>query len=493
MDTPVDARMVLQEMRILRGSNHPNVVSMRAVLAPADQETFSDVCVVFEAMDADLEFVIHKGGVQTLTSVQSIAFGILSGLSYLHSLRVLHRDLKPANVLVSREGDVKLCDFGLSRAFDEVEWQRVQLENREARLRTGFYSPTQSQRAEPPSLKRQLTHRVITCDYRAPEVCLLLPYTTSVDTWSFACILGELLLVLPGAHTPAHKRSRLFERQPEFPDGFPSVGTLLTIVKVLGASNVLSSSTWLEPYPVAMTRLQSVCEHSAVKGRPPANFEQLFPGAPSLARDLVSRILRFDPTSRLTVREAMEHPFFKVVAFKSQPGGIWHADAPSCLDGVQLSEAELNEENECGMRLKLMDEIARCFSMPGSPVQCTGYAARSRPDCLRHSERSQSGRDSSRSRDTDSDAGHFGRRQDERQHYKPSSELAVDPMSPSQPPFGMASLTPADAAISPPSSLILPSDMNARRPGWFGWLPSGATGVEPVISPLVDSDRDFAA
>jgi mitogen-activated protein kinase kinase len=39
---------------------------------------------------------------------------IFNGLAYLHTKRIIHRDIKPSNVLVSRNGHIKLCDFGVS-------------------------------------------------------------------------------------------------------------------------------------------------------------------------------------------------------------------------------------------------------------------------------------------------------------------------------------------------------------------------------------------
>ena len=72
---------------------------------------------------------------------------------------VMHRDLKPQNILVSKDGQLKLADFGLARAI----------------------SP----------FSRPLTVEVITRWYRAPEVLMGHKYyDASVDVWSAACIIG---------------------------------------------------------------------------------------------------------------------------------------------------------------------------------------------------------------------------------------------------------------------------------------------------------------
>lgn len=86
---------------------------------------------------------------------------LCEGIRYCHSHRVLHRDLKPQNLLIDREGNLKLADFGLARAFGVP-------------LRT-------------------YTHEVVTLWYRAPEILLGgRQYSTGVDIWSVGCIFAEM-------------------------------------------------------------------------------------------------------------------------------------------------------------------------------------------------------------------------------------------------------------------------------------------------------------
>ena len=48
---------------------------------------------------------------------QSYLYQLLQGVAFCHSHRVLHRDIKPQNLLIDVEGNIKLADFGLARAF----------------------------------------------------------------------------------------------------------------------------------------------------------------------------------------------------------------------------------------------------------------------------------------------------------------------------------------------------------------------------------------
>jgi len=382
-DTPCDARMAIEEMRILRMVRHPNIVHLRDVLAPKDGLTFDDLHLVFELMDTDLEYVIHRAGVQSMFSVQSIGLGVLCGLRHLHTLHVLHRDLKPANILVSRHGDVKLCDFGLSRAFSENEWRELMHPDHERkRLRTGFIRSADDSSSSPDRhelMDRPLTGRVVTCDYRAPEVCLELGYSAAIDMWSFGAVMAELCLVLGDAKVDCNQRRRLFDRAPQDKQGdpFPSLGTLRAIIRVVGAASIDEGLLWLEPHPQALIQMRALLAEPFAAAHPFPRLQKLMPGAPAAAIELVTSILHFDPMRRPTAASAMNHPFLRNAASRCLPGGVWWQPppvAPELGASIVLAPYEVSAEERGQLRRLVLKEIEQCRhgSKPHSPLQATG-------------------------------------------------------------------------------------------------------------------------
>lgn len=52
---------------------------------------------------------------QVIVFTGKVALAVVSALHYLYSeLHVIHRDVKPSNILINRDGEVKMCDFGIS-------------------------------------------------------------------------------------------------------------------------------------------------------------------------------------------------------------------------------------------------------------------------------------------------------------------------------------------------------------------------------------------
>ena len=119
--------------------------------------TETSLQLVFEFLDRDLKnFIDEKKRLKTNIdeiTIKSIMLQVLRGVADCHCKRVLHRDMKPQNILLNDEGQVKIADFGLARAF------QVPI--------------------------RPYTHEVVTLWYRAPEILLnSAEYTTPVDIWS---------------------------------------------------------------------------------------------------------------------------------------------------------------------------------------------------------------------------------------------------------------------------------------------------------------------
>lgn len=95
----------------------PYIVNLINIV-PHPQDGTLSICL--EYMDGgSLQDIIKHGGCQNERVLRGISHQMVSGLDYLHSLRLIHRDVKPSNTLFSSSGVVKLADFGLSKLLDQ--------------------------------------------------------------------------------------------------------------------------------------------------------------------------------------------------------------------------------------------------------------------------------------------------------------------------------------------------------------------------------------
>jgi mitogen-activated protein kinase kinase len=69
------------------------------------------------SLDSVYREVKKLGGRTGEKVLGKVAEGVLHGLTYLNSKKIIHRDIKPSNILLCRDGQVKLCDFGVSGEF----------------------------------------------------------------------------------------------------------------------------------------------------------------------------------------------------------------------------------------------------------------------------------------------------------------------------------------------------------------------------------------
>ncbi|CAN1818490.1 Mitogen-activated protein kinase homolog NTF3 [Linum perenne] len=263
----------------LRTLRELNVIALKDVMMPIHRRSFKDVYLVYELMDTDLHQIIKSSQSLSNDHCQYFLFQLLRGLKYLHSANILHRDLKPGNLLINANCDLKICDFGL------------------ARTSTG---------------KGQfMTEYVVTRWYRAPELLLCCDnYGTSIDVWSVGCIFAELL-----------------GRKPLFP-GTECLNQLKLIINILGSQREED-----------LEFIDNAKAKKFIKSLPYSTgttFSHLYSNAHPLAIDLLRKMLIFDPSKRITVIEALQHPYLSPLY------------DPNCNPPAQLLVDDLEIDEELG-------------------------------------------------------------------------------------------------------------------------------------------------
>ena len=104
---------VLEEARVLDRLRHPNIVQVNSV-----DEIGGKVVIDMEYIRGrNLQDILRETPQLPIPQALNIAAQICDGLAYAHSQRTVHRDIKPANILLTREGVVKLVDFGLAEVL----------------------------------------------------------------------------------------------------------------------------------------------------------------------------------------------------------------------------------------------------------------------------------------------------------------------------------------------------------------------------------------
>ncbi|XP_003940649.3 cyclin-dependent kinase 9 [Saimiri boliviensis] len=264
----------LREIKILQLLKHENVVNLieicRTKASPYNRCKGS-IYLVFDFCEHDLAGLLSNVLVKfTLSEIKRVMQMLLNGLYYIHRNKILHRDMKAANVLITRDGVLKLADFGLARAFSLAK----------------------------NSQPNRYTNRVVTLWYRPPELLLgERDYGPPIDLWGAGCIMAEMWTRSPimQGNTEQHQ---------------------LALISQLCGS--ITPEVWpnVDKYEL-YDKLELVKgQKRKVKDRLKAYVRDPY------ALDLIDKLLVLDPAQRIDSDDALNHDFF------------WSDPMPSDLKGM---------------------------------------------------------------------------------------------------------------------------------------------------------------
>ncbi|XP_077995068.1 cyclin-dependent kinase-like 1 [Glandiceps talaboti] len=249
-DDPLIKKIALREIRMLKQLKHSNLVNLLEVFRRKRK-----LHLVFEYCDRtvlnELE-KYHPRGVPE-SDTKRIIWQTLHAVNFCHQHNCIHRDVKPENILITKSGQVKLCDFGFARILSPGD---------------------------------DYTDYVATRWYRAPELLVGdTQYGPPVDVWAIGCVFAELLTGL--ALWP----------------GKSDVDQLYLIRKTLGDliarhQQIFSQNQFFQgltiPEPDIMEPL-----------------EVKFQGISVQALSFMKGCLQMDPDARLSCEELIDHRYFE--------------------------------------------------------------------------------------------------------------------------------------------------------------------------------------
>ncbi|CAO2821597.1 unnamed protein product [Amaranthus hypochondriacus] len=261
----------------------------------------SHLCISFELLDTNLYELIKYNKYQglPLSLVQLFSKQILRGLELMKDAGIIHCDLKPENILLCtsvKPAEIKIIDFGSACMEDKTVYCYIQSRY-----------------------------------YRSPEVLLGYPYNTSIDMWSFGCVVAELFLGIP--LFPGASEFDLLKRMIRILGGQPPDHLLKNakstnkFFKLVGSVDHIEAAVGKSAYQALSEEEYEAREKKKpVVGKEYFNFMNLEEIVATFSRknlskedsikerqlaltDFLKGLLEFDPAKRWSPKQASKHPF----------------------------------------------------------------------------------------------------------------------------------------------------------------------------------------
>lgn len=243
-------KTALREIKVLKALKHENIVSLLEVFRVKGK-----LYLVFEFVEKTILEEIEKNpeGLEP-SAIKRLMWQLVRAIHFCHQHNIIHRDIKPENLLVSRNGVLKLCDFGFARPLAGAG--------------------------------AKYTEYVSTRWYRAPELLVGdVSYGKAVDVWSIGCMFAEITTGLP-----------------LFP-GDSDIDQLYHIIKCLGHITARQQELFRKNSLYVGVKLPHATEVESLRSR--------FPQLDKTSIDFLHQTIQDEPLDRWTCAELLKHPFFE--------------------------------------------------------------------------------------------------------------------------------------------------------------------------------------
>jgi serine/threonine protein kinase len=203
-----------REAKVLASLNHPHIAGIHGL-----EELDSRKFLILELVEGETIAEKIATGPVPVDKALTLAKQMAAGLEAAHEMGIVHRDFKPANIKVTPEGQVKILDFGLAKAWESPV--------------SASGDPLLSQS---PTLTAQMTGKGVilgTASYMSPEQARGDEADKRTDIWAFGCVLFEMLTggQTYGGRTLTDVLGAIVHKEPEWEnlpkDLPPKVRTLL--------------------------------------------------------------------------------------------------------------------------------------------------------------------------------------------------------------------------------------------------------------------------